>query len=108
MLEVETLHETAQRARTAAALLATLPTDVRDAALLDLASRLETEGDAVLRANERDMADAEASGMESAMLDRLLLTPQRLRGMATDVRHIADLPDPVGEEFDVRTMPNGL
>ena len=42
------------------------------------------------------------------MIDRLRLTPARLAGIAADVRRIAALPDPVGEEFDARTLPNGL
>jgi glutamate-5-semialdehyde dehydrogenase len=54
------------------------------------------------------MAEAEAGGMDPAMLDRLLLTPERIAGIARDVRHIVTLPDPVGEEFDTRTLPNGL
>jgi glutamate-5-semialdehyde dehydrogenase len=108
MLETETLRETARRARAAATVLATLGTDSRNAALLDLAERLQRETDVVLEANEHDIADAEASGMEEAMVDRLLLTAERLAGMASDVRRIVDLPDPVGEEFDERTLPNGL
>ena len=108
MLEIETLHETAQRARTAATALATLRTDVRDAVLFDLSERLRGQAGAVLEANESDVADAESSGMEEAMIDRLRLTPERLVGIASDVRRIVDLPDPVGEEFDARTLPNGL
>ena len=59
-------------------------------------------------ANSRDMEAARASGMDDAMLDRLLLNPQRLEGMAADVRTVASLPDPVGEVFDMRTLPNDL
>lgn len=108
MLETETLRETAQRARAAATVLATLDSDVRDAVLLDLSERLQRESDAVLAANASDVADAESSGMEEAMIDRLRLTPERLAGIASDVRRIVDLPDPVGEEFEARTLPNGL
>jgi glutamate-5-semialdehyde dehydrogenase len=66
------------------------------------------DADSVLLANAADLTDAESSGMEEAMIDRLLLTPQRLAGIAADVRRIVELPDPVGEEFDARTLPNGL
>jgi glutamate-5-semialdehyde dehydrogenase len=108
MLETETLRETAQRARVAATTLATLGTGIRNAVLLDLAGRLQSDAEVVLQANEQDIADAKSSGMEEAMVDRLLLTVERLQGIATDVRRIVDLPDPVGEEFDARTLPNGL
>ncbi len=108
MLEIETLRDTAQRARAAATVLATLGTDVRDAILFDLSERLRARAGAVLEANASDVADAESSGMEEAMIDRLRLTPERLSGIASDVRRIVDLPDPVGEEFDARILPNGL
>jgi glutamate-5-semialdehyde dehydrogenase len=108
MLELESLQETARRARGAATILATLGTDVRNAVLTDLSERLRGETPIILRANDQDVVDARASGMEESMLDRLLLTVERLAGMASDVRHIADLPDPVGEEFDGHTLPNGL
>ena len=108
MLETETLQTTAQRARIAATYLAATDTASRNGVLVDLARRLEQEIDTVLAENGRDVTDAETSGMEAAMIDRLLLTPERLAGMASDVRRIAELPDPVGEEFDARTLPNGL
>jgi glutamate-5-semialdehyde dehydrogenase len=108
MLETDTLSETANRARSAATVLATLGTDVRNAALTELYHRIAREADALLQANGSDIADAESSGMEEAMIDRLQLTPARLAGIASDVQRIAGLPDPVGEEFDARTLPNGL
>src|SRR4051812_290597 len=108
MLETATLQEHAQRARDVAPALATLPGEAKDAVLLDLAERLTADMAAVLEANARDMQAAEQAGMEPAMLDRLHLTAQRLAGIASDVRQVASLPDPVGEEFDARTLPNGL
>lgn len=108
MLETDTLQATAQRARAAATVLATLSTTIRNAALLDLAEGLQSETDSVLKANEQDVAAAESSGMEEAMVDRLLLTAERLADMASDVRRIVALPDPIGEEFDARILPNGL
>src|SRR5947209_10063506 len=95
-------------ARGAAPDLATLPTQTKNCVLLDLAGSLETQTDAVLAANAADMIDARASGMTEAMLDRLLFTPERLSGMADDVRKVASLPDPVAEEFEATTLPNGL
>jgi glutamate-5-semialdehyde dehydrogenase len=108
MLHTSTLRESAALAREASADLAILSSELKNAILLDLASLLERDCAAILEANSADMADAENSDMESAMLDRLLLTAERIKGMADDVRHIASLPDPIGEDFDARLLPNGL
>ena len=59
-------------------------------------------------ANQIDYREGEASGMGAAMLDRLMLDSSRLEAMAQDVLTVAALPDPVGEVFDMRTLPNGL
>jgi glutamate-5-semialdehyde dehydrogenase len=61
-----------------------------------------------LAANRLDLKQATANGINKTMQDRLLLNEARLEGMAKDVLNIAGLPDPVGEIFDMRTMPNGL
>ena len=104
----ETLAQKGQMARAAARKLARLSTEVKNQALLNIASALESEHERVLEANERDFKGGKASGLGEAMLDRLLLTLERLKGMARDVRSIAALPDPVGETLEMRTMPNGL
>jgi glutamate-5-semialdehyde dehydrogenase len=62
----------------------------------------------VLAANRIDYKEVEASGMGAAMLDRLMLDSSRLEAIAKDVLAVAALPDPVGEVFDMRTLPNGL
>ncbi|HEY8490916.1 MAG TPA: glutamate-5-semialdehyde dehydrogenase [Dehalococcoidia bacterium] len=95
-------------ARAAARRLAFLSTDVKNAALHNVAAALLEREEEILAANRQDVADGRAAGLEEAFLDRLLLTHERLAAMASDVRTIAALPDPVGEEFDVRTLPNGL
>jgi glutamate-5-semialdehyde dehydrogenase len=95
-------------ARKAARRLAFLSSAVKDSGLEAVASALERDQGAILAANEQDLADGRADGLSDAMLDRLLLTPDRLNGMAADVRNIAALPDPTGETFEMRTLPNGL
>ncbi len=95
-------------ARAAARVLATTPTDRKNAALLRLADLLEARTEAILEANERDLDYARQAALEDAFVERLTLTPERIRGMANDVRNVALLPDPVGEMFDVRTLPNGM
>ena len=98
----------AQAAREASRELRRLPSSVKNGALHAIADALERDQQAILDANAQDMAAGQASGLPEAMLDRLLLNPERLNGMAGDVRTVASLPDPVGEEFDARTMDNGL
>jgi len=105
---IDELETKARAAKTASKKLAHLSTEVKNKALLHIADGLVSSQDEILSANQRDHAAAEASGMSPAMLDRLLLNPSRIAGMAGDVRVVASLSDPVGEVFDMRTMPNGL
>ena len=95
-------------ARAASRLLSRLSTDIKNQALLNVAATLDSQQALVLDANREDYAAARKDGMNDAMLDRLLLNPERLAGMAEDVRRVAALPDPVGESMDMTTLPNGL
>ncbi len=95
-------------ARAAARHLARLSTGVKDRALLNIADALKTREAEVLEANRRDLQTGKEAGLSDAMLERLLLDSERLEGMAADVRTVTSLPDPVGETFDMRTLPNGL
>ena len=76
-------------------------------ALANIAEALDSEQSEVLAANEADYRDAKTAGIDDAFLDRLLLTPDRLRGMASDVRGVAALPDPVGEKIESFVMRTG-
>lgn len=105
---VDVLIEQGKAARAASRKLAKLPSEVKDRTLLNVADALLASQEDVLEANERDYGTAKADGLSDVLLDRLQLTPQRLDGMANDMRSIAALPDPVGEMFDMRTLPNGL
>jgi glutamate-5-semialdehyde dehydrogenase len=102
------LEQMGKAARQASRKLATLRRSERDAALLAIAAALESGARRVLSANERDLADGQAKGLSAALLDRLMLNEKRLAALASDVRKLAELPDPVGEEFDSRVLPNGL
>ena len=104
----EQLETMGRAARTAARKLAYLNTEVKNRALENAADALVREQDAILAANSQDLAAGRAAGLSEALLDRLLLTPERLRSLADDVRAVAALPDPVGEIFEMRTLPNGL
>ncbi len=96
-----------QAARKAARELAKLSTVVKNQTLNNLADLLETAVEEVLQANAEDCAEARSNGLSDAMIDRLLLTPERLQGTAAEQRKIASLPDPVGET-EMTTLPNGM
>jgi glutamate-5-semialdehyde dehydrogenase len=95
-------------ARTASRLLACASTAQKNAALHAIADGLERKAAQILAANALDVADGQAAGLSPALLDRLMLNEQRLAGIAADTRSVAALPDPVGQEFDGRVLPNGL
>ncbi|MBI4282297.1 MAG: glutamate-5-semialdehyde dehydrogenase [Chloroflexi bacterium] len=105
---VDDLTAKGKAARAAARKLARLSTSVKNQALSNVADALKTREADILAANARDIQAGKAAGLTEALLDRLLLNPSRLEGMAADVRAVAVLPDPVGESFDQRTLPNGL
>jgi len=105
---IEELENKAKAAKAAARKLAHLPTEVKNKALIAIAESLIAREGEILDANRLDCEEAKASGMDEAMLDRLLLNSSRLKAMADDVRTVASLPDPVGETFDSKVLPNGL
>jgi glutamate-5-semialdehyde dehydrogenase len=88
--------------------LARLDGATRTAALHAIASALEARTPEILEANLRDMDAGAEADIGSALLDRLRLTPERIAGVADDVRVIAGLPDPVGETIEGFRLPNGL
>jgi glutamate-5-semialdehyde dehydrogenase len=100
--------EAARRAKAAAAALAPLPRKVKDAALLSMADALVAEQARILAANGKDVAAGREAGTSEALLDRLALTESRIAAMADGLRHVATLPDPVGEVVRGSTLPNGL
>ena len=102
------LHELACQAKEAAGKLALYDTATKNRGLEAIALALEARQGEILEANDRDMAQAEQSGMRPAMLDRLRLTPERIAGMAKGVREVMALPDPIGEIMDTVVRPNGL
>jgi glutamate-5-semialdehyde dehydrogenase len=97
-----------KRARAAAAVLAGLSSADKARGLLAMAQAIRDAEPAILVANAIDMANAERSGLSSAMLDRLKLTPDRVAGTADGVATVATLADPVGKTIDEIERPNGL
>ena len=96
------------KAREASRALAKLPSQVKDQALANVADGLKARQEEILAANESDCQAGRRNGLSDAILGRLVLDPERLDALADDVRRVAALPDPVGETFDMRTLPNGL
>ena len=107
-MSVEHVHETAQRAKDAAAELAPLARADKDAALQAMADSLEKRTHEIVAANGSDVDRARDAGTAAATIDRLTVTEQRVRGMADGLRDVARLPDPVGEVLRGYTLPNGL
>jgi glutamate-5-semialdehyde dehydrogenase len=93
------------RTRAAAAKLALLSSEQKNVMLRAMADAIENHAKSILAANRKDV---ESSGLEGAMLDRLLLTAERVEDMAQGVREVAALPDPVGETLAEWSRPNGL
>jgi len=105
---IKELEEKARAAKAASRRMAYLSAEVKNKALHNVSNDLLAKQDEILAANQIDYHEAHTSGMNAAMLDRLMLSPERLEGIAKDVLAVAALPDPVGEVFDMRTLPNGL
>jgi glutamate-5-semialdehyde dehydrogenase len=98
----------ARAAKEAAAALALAPTRVKNEALQQMARGLEEKTPAVLEANRADLDRARSAGLTRASLDRLTLTEARIEEMAVGLRHVASLPDPVGETVEVWRRPSGV
>ena len=105
---LDELKSKAASARAASRVLARLGSDVKDRALRNIAKGLKEREEEILAANDQDCQQGKRDGIDPSFLDRLYLNPLRLAGIADSVRKVADLPDPVGESFDMRVLPNGL
>ncbi len=96
------------RAKTAARQLARASTEQKNRALLAIAQALEDHTAEILQANATDLEAARERGLsEQLITDRFDLT-KRMAGMIADVRRVAELPDPVGRDYDEATLENGL
>ena len=107
--DIKTLMQTiGRRARAAARVAARAETAAKDTALLAMAVEIERNSDALLAANKKDLDAGRAQGLDSAMLDRLEMTPARIKAMADGLRQVAQLADPVGEIIDLKYRPSGI
>ncbi len=97
-----------QSARSAFREIAKADSGVKNGTLRALAELLGQRREEIISANNRDLDAARANGMSDALIDRLTLTEKRLQGMASDLRRLVDLPDPVGECYEETVLSNGL
>ena len=105
---VEGVEAAARQAQIASRSLREATSSTKDALLLGIADALEATAPQIIEANARDMQTGRESGMGEGLLDRLLLTEERIAGIANATRHVASLPDPVGEVVRGQRLPNGL
>ena len=102
------MDNTGRDARAAAQVIARAPTGAKNRALQAMAQRIENDRKRILEANAADLEAANATGLSSALLDRLELTPERVSAMAQGLNQIAALADPVGEISAMNTRPSGI
>lgn len=95
-------------ARAATKSLALATTTQKNAALDEIAQGLERDAERIVLANAEDVERGRAGGMSEHLLDRLMLDPQRIAALATAVRDVIGLPDPVGTVVRGSTLANGL
>lgn len=108
-MDIKTYMESVgQKARVAARSIARADTNQKNLALNAMADAIERDADKLLAANAEDVARALANGLDSAMIDRLTLTPKGVAGMAEGLRQIASLTDPVGAITDLNYRPSGI
>jgi glutamate-5-semialdehyde dehydrogenase len=98
----------AERAKAASEVLACVSTEAKNRWLLSAAQAIESRSSELLEANARDVEAAPGHGLNAAAIDRLKLTPDRLKAAADGLRQVATLPDPIGEVRESQVRPNGL
>ena len=102
------VNEMADTARLAARTLNVATGAERSAALNAIADAIIARSAEIIAANEEDMVRARAANINSSLLDRLLLTPARVEGIANGARQVSQLPDPLGITLRKSTLPNGI
>jgi len=104
----ENLSEKGQILRDASRKLAVASTAIKDSALRDIAMEIEKNRDWIKSENDRDLKAGIAKGLSTAFIDRLTLDDKRIDGMIKILHDVVNLKDPIGEIFNMNTMPNGL
>ncbi|MBE6013843.1 MAG: glutamate-5-semialdehyde dehydrogenase [Lachnospiraceae bacterium] len=105
---MSTIREICKKAREGKDVMASLSTVAKNKALEEVADALVAQTDYILSANKKDADEWKSKGKNEGMLDRLLLTPERIEGMAVGLRQLVSLDDPIGEVLYMKERPNGL
>lgn len=106
--EIFNMADMAAQARIASRAVAQLTTTQKNDLLLAMAAGIESQSAAILLENKKDIQTGRDKGLSDAMLDRLLLTEQRVKDIADAIREIVTLEDPVGSMANVILRPNGM
>lgn len=104
----EYMQDVGKRARAASRIMAKTDTTTKNSALLKIAELIIESQEKLLEANTLDLAAGKANGLDTALLDRLELTPARIAAMAEGLRQVAELPDTIGEISKMEEMPSGI
>jgi glutamate-5-semialdehyde dehydrogenase len=102
------IKEICLKAKAASVEMAKLSAETKNNALRRMANALETNIDKILAANQADVEAAKAKGLKTALLDRLALDEKKVQTMASELREVSSLPDPIGTILSSWTRPNGL
>ena len=102
------ITDIAQKAKSASNVLAKASSNSKDQALLLMSSGILSRSSFIIEENNKDIEDSKAKGISTSFLDRLTLTPSRIKAMADGLKEIASLHDPVGEVVKMWRRPNGL
>jgi glutamate-5-semialdehyde dehydrogenase len=105
---IETLHTMGQQAKTAANQLRKTKTTIKNQALLAMEAALYKHEALIIKANQDDINRAKENGLTAPMIERLTLTPDRIKGMADSIHQIAQLADPVGYIEEMKLSEDGL
>jgi len=100
--------ETGKRARKASRIMAKTDTSTKNQVLLNIADLIIESQEKLLEANALDFDAGNANGLDAALLDRLELTPERIKSMAEGLRQVAGLPDPIGKVSAMEERPSGI
>lgn len=103
-----TIQQIGERARAVESAYRKMTVKQKNEALLAVADALVVEADKIIKENARDIANARDNQMAEGLVDRLLLTPDRIEGMAEGLRQVAALDDPIGEVLGMKQLSNGL
>src|SRR5574340_1831134 len=102
------MRSVGQQARKASRVMAQADTATKNRALTEIAAALQNQSAQLIAENAKDVAAAQANGLDSASVDRLTLTGKTIKGMAEGLRQIAQLADPIGEISGMSYRPSGI